>query len=104
MYAGVQAARRVVVADGHDGGVGQYGLAHDDANVDTDLGDAAMRDAELFDEPVVLVHEQQPELFYVQILHQGMHVVVDACGSTQVWTLLEAFPSGGACPVRRRRE
>ena len=35
--AGPDAARGVVMADGDDGGVGEYGLADDDADVDSDL-------------------------------------------------------------------
>ena len=52
--AGSQASRRVVVADGKDGGIGQHGLADDDAHVDAHLADAAVGNPDLLDEPVVL--------------------------------------------------
>ena len=84
--AGVQAARGVVVADGQDGGIGQHGFANDDADIHTDLADAATGDAHLLDETVVLVHQQQPELFYVTVLKHRVHVVVDACGGAYIGT------------------
>lgn len=77
--AGMQTARGVVVAHGHDGGVGQQGFLHEDADVDQHFADAAVGDALLLDEAVVLVHEQQPELLDVEVLQHGAHVVVDAC-------------------------
>ena len=43
--AGVQTARGVVVAHGHDGGVGQQGFLHEDADVDQHFADAAVGDA-----------------------------------------------------------
>lgn len=47
-----------------------------------------MRNANLFNQAIALIHEQQPELFSVEVLHQGVHVVVDAGGSAQFRTLL----------------
>ena len=70
------------MANGKHGGVSEYGLANDDTNVDSSLCDTAMRDTYLLDEAVVLVHEQQPELFNVKILQLWMHVVVDEGRST----------------------
>ena len=34
---GTQAARRVIMADGEDGGVAQHGLADDDTDIDCNL-------------------------------------------------------------------
>ena len=79
------------MADGEDGGVGEYCLAHEYANVDRDFGDAAVRNALFLNEPVVLIHQQEPELLGVQVLHHGVHVVVDAGGGAQVGTLLGLF-------------
>ena len=79
LMAGTQAAGGVVVADGKDGGVGQNGFAHDNADVDRDLADASVGNTQPLDEAEVLVHEQYPEFLDVQVLHQGVHIVVDAC-------------------------
>ena len=65
------------MANGQHGGIGEYSLADDDTNVDSSLCDTAVRDTYLLDEAVVLVHEQQPELFDVKVLQLWMHVVVD---------------------------
>ena len=40
---------------------------------------------------MVLIHEQQPELFDIAILQDGVHVVVDASGRSQVGALLRAL-------------
>ena len=56
------------MADGQDGGIDQHGLADNNTDIDTDLTDTAMGYAHLFDESVVLVHQQNPELLYVFIL------------------------------------
>jgi hypothetical protein len=79
---GAQVARRVVVANGNDGGVGKNGFTHDNADIDTNLSDATMRDAYLFDKSMVLIHQQKPELFYVAILQDWMHMVVNLGGCT----------------------
>ena len=70
------------MADGKDGGVAEYGLTDDDTNVDADLADAATGYAHLLDEAVVLIHQQEPELFHILILQNWVHVVVDAGGRT----------------------
>ena len=68
------------MADGDDRGVGQHGLAEDDADIDGGLGDAALRDAYFLDKAVVLIEQQYPELLDVEVLHQGVHLVVDLSG------------------------
>ena len=42
---GRKIARRMVVADGKDGAVGDYGFTYNNADINRCLGDAAMRDA-----------------------------------------------------------
>ena len=73
---------------GDDGGVAENGLADDDADIDADLADAAVGNAELLDEALVLVHQQHPELLGIHILHHGMHVVVNPGGGAEAGTLL----------------
>lgn len=73
---------------GDDGGVAENSLADDDADIDADLADAAVGNAELLDEALVLVHQQHPELLGIHILHHGMHVVVDPGGGAEAGTLL----------------
>jgi hypothetical protein len=58
----------MVVANGEDGSIAEYSLFDDEANVDADLADASTGNEHLLDETVVLIHEQQPELFDVFIL------------------------------------
>ena len=84
---GTDVARRVVVADGKDGRVAEYCLAHDDADVDTHLRDATVGNAHLLDKSVVLVHQQNPKLLYVLVLQDGMHVVIYLRRCAQVRTL-----------------
>ena len=84
------------MADSQDGAVGEYGFLYDNTDIDGSLCDAAMRDTYLFDEAVMLVEQKDPELLDVEILHDGVHVVVDAGGRTKVrpffWTFhLAAF-------------
>ena len=54
---GPETARWVVMADSQDGGVAEHGLADDDAHIDTYLRDAAVSNAQLFDETEVLIHQ-----------------------------------------------
>ena len=55
--AGGKVARGMVVTDGEDGGISQYSLADDDADIDGSLRDAPMGDAYFLDETVVLVEQ-----------------------------------------------
>ena len=78
--AGREVAGRVVVTDGEDGGVGENGLLHDDADVYDSLADAASGNPHFPDEAVVLIEQQHPELFDVEVLHLRVHLVVDLGG------------------------
>ena len=73
------------MADGEDGAVGEDSLLHNDTDVDGCFCDTSMRDANFLDETVVLVQQQCPKLLDVKILHNGMHVVIDAGSCSQVW-------------------
>ena len=91
LSTGPDAAAGVVVADGKNGGIGKHSLAHDDADVDRHFRDAAVGNAQFLDESEVLVHQQHPELFHVEVLHHWVHVVVDACCRAEVRTLFALF-------------
>ena len=81
----------MIVADSQDGGIGQNGFAHDDADIDADLTDASVGYTYLLDEAVVLIHQQNPELFYVLVLQYGVHVVVDACSRPDIRPFLDSL-------------
>ena len=68
-WARLEIAWRVVMTNGEDGAVNKNRFFHDDTNIDRCLCNAAMRDLDLFDEPVILIHEQHPELLDIEILH-----------------------------------
>ena len=74
---------------GDNGGIAENGLADDDADIYAHLTDAAVSNPHFLDEAMVLVHQQYPKLLYVQVLHQGVHVVVYPGGRSQFWTLLD---------------
>ena len=76
-FAGSEVTGRVVVANGEDSGVGKDGLADDDADIDGCLRDATVRDTYFLDETVVLVEQQRPELFHVEVLHLRVHLVIN---------------------------
>jgi len=82
VLAGAQVARRVVVANGNDGGVSKDGLTHDDTDVDTYLADTSVGYAHLLDESMVLVHKQKPKLLYILVLQYRVHVVIDTSSRT----------------------
>ena len=86
--AGREVAGRVVVADGEDGGVGENGLLHDDADVYDSLADAASGNPYFPDEAVVLIEQQHPELLDVEVLHLRVHLVVDLGGCLKLRTFL----------------
>jgi len=78
--AGTGLAGGMVVAEGQHSGIGEDGFLHDDAHVDGRLGNAAVRDAHRTDEAVALVHQERPRLFYVEVLHEGVHIIIDSGG------------------------
>ena len=63
------------MADGEDGAVGENGLLHDDTDIDGGLSDTPVGDAYFLDETVMLVHQQSPELLYVEVLQLWSHVL-----------------------------
>ena len=54
--AGASVLRWVVMADGQDGGVVEYCILHDQANVHQGLCNAALRQFDMLYQSVVLVH------------------------------------------------
>ena len=57
LSAGAYGTAGVVMTNGNDRGVVEYRLADDDADIDGDLGDAAVGNLDLLDEPVSLVEQ-----------------------------------------------
>ena len=70
----------MIMTDGHDGGIAEQRLLEQKAHIDGHLADAPMGNTYLLDKATTLIHQQQPELLRVEILHLGVHVVVDARG------------------------
>ena len=89
--AGPDVVAGMIVTEGNDCGIGQQCLFHDDAHIDGRFADAAARDTHLFDEFVVLVHEQDPRFLGAEVLHQWVHSFVDSRGGVDALPLLRFF-------------
>lgn len=80
LLAGLWVVAGVIVCDGDDRGVVDDGEFDDQSHVDGGLADATHGESLRLDELVVLVHQQHPGLFHVEVLHLGMEVEIDAVG------------------------
>jgi hypothetical protein len=71
--AGASVFRGVVMADGQDGGVVEYCILHNQANIHQGLCDAALRQLDMLNQPVVLVHQEQMGFLDFEILAERAH-------------------------------
>ncbi len=71
--AGASVFRGVVMADGQDGGVVEHCILHNQANVHQGLCDAALRQLDMLNQSVVLVHQQQVGFLHFEILAERAH-------------------------------
>ena len=78
---------RMVVAESQDGSISQDRLPHDDADVHGSFRNTPVGDALRLDKLVVLVHEDNPSFFNVEVSHERSHVFIDGYGRTQVLLL-----------------
>lgn len=61
----------MVMADSQDGGIVEEHFFHDEADIYGCFCDTAMRDAFSLNEFEVLVHQENPTFFHIEILHAG---------------------------------
>jgi len=57
-FAWQRTVARVIMAEGDDGGVVEYGFLDDESNISGSLGDASFGDAGSLDKLEILVHHQ----------------------------------------------
>ena len=82
--AGERTVARMIVTEGDDGGVVEYGFLDEQSDIHGCFRNASVRDAGSLDELEVLVHHQYPCFLGIEILHFGEHIVIDGEGRTQV--------------------
>ena len=75
--AGERTVARVIVTEGNDGGVVEYGFLDEQPDIHGCFRNASVRDTGSLDELEILVHHQYPCFLGIEILHLGEHIVVD---------------------------
>ena len=75
--AGERTVAWVIVTEGNDGGVVEYGFLDEQPDIHGCFRNASVRDTGSLDELEVLVHHQYPCFLGIEILHLGEHIVVD---------------------------
>ena len=87
LMTGLRVVAGVVVDERKGGGVAKQCFAYNDAHVDGRIAQPTVGNTEWTDEAVVLIHQQDPRFLYVEVLHDGVHIVVDGSGTAEVWSL-----------------
>jgi hypothetical protein len=78
--AGTGIVRGVVMDDGKDGSVVGHSVFHDKADVHQRFRDTSLRQLDVLDESIVLIHEEQVGFFAFEVLAKGLHELMYPTG------------------------
>ena len=71
--AGTGILRGMVMHDGEDGGIVGHSVLHDKPDVHQRLRDTSLRQLDVLDESIVLIHKEQVGFLDFEVLAKGLH-------------------------------